>query len=396
MQSSVNGTRKISKDFALPVEFERGLLHGMMQGLVPLDTVQREELSREGAMVWDGLSSLANATPPFSMSSVVSAMVDIRGYQRAECTEIVKGVLAQKIGAEGTEIIDALRDKQALWDLINAANEQLRVGRMDQGELLAAMETSKRSTKLVPAATYLKDGIPPDPTGMKLPWPEVNKATGGLIGMWAIGGEGGTGKSTLALQLAATYAADGGKVLYYDFENGLQVMLNHLGHAFKNRTTQLIDACGRIYFRDSIRTLNDDLREIGGPCLVVVDSVQKLPTQVQHRRAGLDQWIVKFESLKKKGHNVILLSEKNRASAGEARQSGFKETSEIEYSADMGAQILEIDEGVIEFHIVKNRHRKNKGFITTLVWEDWKYVEAEYDGNTEDPSPDRRKNAWQD
>lgn len=395
MQNSISGTRPISrKSFALPVELERGLLHGMMQGLVPRETVERDELSREGQFVWDALGTLANATPPFTMKSVVSAMVDVLGHERAEATSIVKDVVAEKIGAEGAALVEALRNKQALFNLVNVAGEQLATGVMDTAALLAAMENTPKRVGLHPASEFLRDGIPPDPTGLALPWPTITDVTGGLMGMWAIGGQGGTGKSTLALQLAATYAKSGGKVLYYDFENGLSVMLNHLGHAFEKQMPALLDVCSRLYFRDSIRTLTDDLAALKDPCLVVVDSVQKLPTQVQYRRTGLDQWITRFEALKKKGHTVILLSEKNRASEGVARQSGFKETSEIEYSADMGAQIIQTGEGEIEWHIVKNRHRKTHGFVTTLLWRNWRYDELRQD--SEEPSQGPRRNAWED
>jgi len=47
----------------------------------------------------------------------------------------------------------------------------------------------------------------------------------------------------------------------------------------------------------------------------------------------------------------------------------FKESGEIEYACSLGAQMQgEPDDpsGPVKFHIVKNRHRKQKGYIVTL------------------------------
>lgn len=365
----------------------------MMQGLVETDVVEEDELSREGQMVYKAILALEGTPPPYTQKAVLSAAVDVLGLHQAEVKKILGEVAKEKIGAEGKTLINSLRDKQALAALVNEASAQLGEGRLDHMALLATLEGSTR-TEMKPASDHLADGIPPDPTGVIVPgFEQIMQASGGVFGMWALGGEPGAGKSTIALKIARAFAEQDKPVLYYDFENGINAMLNHLGHAVGKDLDALRKITERIYFRDTAKTLHEDLQTIAAPCLVVVDSIQKLPTNVEYRRVGLDRWIVRFEALKKKGHTVLLLSEKNRGSYGDAKQSGFKETSEIEYAADLGAQLIEIDEGVVEFHIVKNRHRQKKGLISTLVWNNWSY-EEERGGCG--PKTQRNENEWHD
>lgn len=188
------------------------------------------------------------------------------------------------------------------------------------------------------------------------------------MGMWAVASEAGVGKSTLAVQLAVEYGRVG-PVLYYDMENGPEVMLYRVGKRYGGDVTKARQATKNIYFRESIRSLSDDLRSMGKrKCLVVVDSLQKLPTSVDNRRSSLDVWVHRFERLKKQGHTVILISEKNREQYGEATQRGFKETGEIEYSADFGFHLLP-EKGMDTMSkviIVKNRHRPHSGSVCYL------------------------------
>jgi KaiC/GvpD/RAD55 family RecA-like ATPase len=176
------------------------------------------------------------------------------------------------------------------------------------------------------------------------------------------------GKSTLAVQLAVEYGRVG-PVLYYDMENGPEVMLYRVGKRYGGDVAKARQATKNIYFRESIRSLSDDLRSMGKrKCLVVVDSLQKLPTSVDNRRSSLDVWVHRFERLKKQGHTVILISEKNRDQYGEATQRGFKETGEIEYSADFGFHLLPEKnmDTMSKVIIVKNRHRPHSGSVCYL------------------------------
>lgn len=164
--------------------------------------------------------------------------------------------------------------------------------------------------------------------------------------------------------------------MYYDFEQGQEAMLSHLGLAFRRDVKLVKKATKQIYLRDSLRTLQDDLRSCPPPALVVVDSIQKAPTSIEFRRLGLDQWIHRFEAIKRRGYTVLGVSEVQRGLYGEFRKrgvpqgrlSGFKESGEIEYAADIGIQLFQSEQGEhdVEVHVVKNRHRPNRGHLVTL------------------------------
>jgi hypothetical protein len=190
------------------------------------------------------------------------------------------------------------------------------------------------------------------------------------MNMWAIGGEPGVGKSTLACQISLI-AGQHMPVLYYDFENGTNVLVSHMYTGLKQDKERLTKYTQRLYMRESIRTLEADLISVPAPALIVVDSLQKLPTRTDQRRTGLDQWVHRFEQLKKRGYTVILLSELNRGGyqgAGGKIKYSYKETGEIEYSGDFCIELRESrkDKELTELWVVKNRHFQEKGHIVNL------------------------------
>ena len=75
----------------------------------------------------------------------------------------------------------------------------------------------------------------------------------------------------------------------------------------------------------------------------------------------------KLEALKKYGHHVIFISEKGRASYGNPSMSGSKETGEIEYAGDAVYDVMKVSEDTSEPWVVKNRHYKFTGMLTSLV-----------------------------
>jgi hypothetical protein len=70
----------------------------------------------------------------------------------------------------------------------------------------------------------------------------------------------------------------------------------------------------------------------------VVDSLQKLPMDLEDRRAGVDAWIRLLERLRHE-HDaaVLLISEIKRDQKGQytAHEAAFKESGGIEYAADL-------------------------------------------------------------
>jgi hypothetical protein len=217
------------------------------------------------------------------------------------------------------------------------------------------------------------------PEGLPIPClTQVTEATGGLFGVWLIGGEPAAGKSTLALQISLSVGRRR-PVLYYDFEQGSSVIKWHVHKALGGDKHKIEEATRQLYIRHSMASLESDLDMLDCPCLVVVDSVQKVASSVTYRRESLEQWVHKLEALKKYGHHIILVSEKNRGTYGNASLQGYKETGELEYAADTAFDMLKPDEedgSRTDLHITKNRHYPKRGFITTLKRQNsWWFVE---------------------
>lgn len=339
----------------------------MLHGAVPFEIVKKEELSRTGQYVHESLDRLRkSAKPPYDHNAVLSMAVEVLGAETDDVRPYLKRLAVASAGKEVGEIIRALRDRQVLIDIVNSASEQLERCTLDKNSLLQCFDV-QRVDSIVPLSQLVGDVIPDPPTGVALKsLPCLTRATGGVFGMWAIAGEPAVGKSALALQIAL-HVSQVKPVLYYDFENGLSSMLHRLGSAVGG-AEKLKKATERFYLRESIKFLDTDLAQFDPPALIVVDSVQKLPTSVEFRRTSLDKWVHKLEMLKKRGYDVLLLSEKGREQYGNASISGFKETGEIEYSADTGIQLLQGDDkDHVELHIVKNRHRKTTGHVSTIV-----------------------------
>lgn len=358
----------------LSSELEQLVMSAVIEGLVPLSTVQAGELSKPGQMVHKALTRLLKNKPvaePLPYKVVLSTCVDGLGFDRDDVGPYLQKVQKSKASIHTKKLLETVQNKQRLVNLINAASEQLAEGNLDIPGLYSVLEKSAPKQKLSTVADDFKDGIPDMPSGIPFHHlPGLSEATGGIFGMWAVAGEPGVGKSTFGMQMAV-YAARHIPVLYYDFENGAQVILHRLGRALggKKKLKQIRNLTKNLYLRESISTLDADLLAVPAPALIVIDSLQKLPADPHHRRTTLDKWILKLERLKKDhGYSVLLLSEKDRGSYESPTLRGFKESGEIEYSADFGAQLIRDKEApmLLEFHVVKNRHRPVLGHAVTL------------------------------
>lgn len=91
-----------------------------------------------------------------------------------------------------------------------------------------------------------------------------------------------------------------------------------------------------------------ELRSLAGPSakiLVIIDSLQKLPVELSRdRRSGIDGWLRMLETLKSELDLAILMvSELKRPSGGKAYEptgTSFKETGDIEYTADLALLLV--------------------------------------------------------
>jgi len=354
-------------------DLELLVLNALMRGVLPPRAVRANELSKEGRYVWQAIKRLSGGSEgPFAPRTVFVTATDVLGGDPEHLRDYIRKADTCGDGLEGGALLRSIRQKQQLLALINEASEQLGSGQYNPGVLAEITATDDRANGLEPLVKYVSETLPELPKGPGIKsLPRLSEVSGGVFGFWAIGGEPGIGKSTLALQIAVSLQRVV-PVMYYDFEQGREALLSHLALALDKDVRAVRQATGQLYLRDTLRTLTADLQQIKPPALIIVDSIQKAPTSQEFRRVGLDNWVHKFEALKRRGYSVIGVSELGRASYQEAQKKGmpkaklggFKESGEIEYAADFGVQLTKSDYGEgVEVYVVKNRHRPYKGMI---------------------------------
>lgn len=377
--------RKPRKFISLSPDLERAILNGIIQGYANSESVAPEELSKPGRIVLAVLRDFATQKipTPYPPEHIVLAATNLFGGGKEAFTDYLRVISETQAGQAPSEILRKVRDKQVLLDIINEASEQLSSNTLDVSLLsgLCARESVGVTGK--PVSASLDGGWPDPPQGLELgSLPRLQEVTGGIHGMWAVAGTPGSGKSTLAWQLTLDIGRHT-PVLYYDFENGFSYLMDRTREIFNGDKARAQKATSRIYYRDSIRTLDYDLSQVHPPALVCIDSVQKLPSNVEFRRSGLDRWVHRLELLKHRGYFVLLISEVGRAQYDADPFIGaFKETGEIEYSADVGLQLIEMS-NLVELHVVKNRHRPFRGLVAPLqrravkwLWKELTPVES--------------------
>lgn len=223
-------------------------------------------------------------------------------------------------------------------------------------------------------------------------FPRLDAALDGIHGINVVGGAPKVGKSLFMIQIATEMAMRGMPVLYYDFENGrqkiLQRTLSRLGRmevsALRNRQ---LDSAEQIRFDEAcrnIRRLLTTFRVVNDRKLtpellrrhidfirhetardytvVVIDSLHKLPFKdFSERRTGIDAWLRQLEAIRDELQvSFLVISELSRGDGGTYREEPhlgiFKGSGDIEYSAD-NAMVLYPDSGVEADN--NDRHRLN-------------------------------------
>lgn len=359
------------KKVTLSNDLEYTVLHAIARGAVPPDVVSSDELSKAGRIVYKAVESLlaAGNKPPITSNSIGVFSVDVLGAPRDPIRQYLQAMDTASAGVEAKDILQKVRDKQTLVDVINEAGAMLQKGVLDAGLLTTRLTSDTASRgEVTPISKRLGDKFPDPPAGIGIDSLKlITRATGGLYGMWVISGEPGAGKTALAWQVALDV---GQKIpaIYYDHENGFEVLMDRTKQLTNGDLNKAKHLLRMVYHRDSIRSLDSDLGVVAPPAVLVIDPVQKLPGSMEFKRASLDRWVHKLEHLKKRGYHVIMISEVPRSQYGQDAYIGaFKESGEIEYSADTAIQLLPGREnGAVEVHIVKNRHRPFKGYAAML------------------------------
>ena len=201
----------------------------------------------------------------------------------------------------------------------------------------------------------------------------------GLQGIVGILGGPKACKSTLALQVALYNAALGNPVLYIDRENGLMSMRERIicsyhnvpwtdfcrrsgeqkAQAFKSLTRLPLLLVNRPFTTDDLESWTDSLVAAAPKkALLVLDSLHKLPMELDNMRTSIDKWLLFLDQLKLK-HNrkltIIVTCEKARGKYDNAFKDGAKESGRIEYTLEQQLDMRNED-GQIIMECTYNRH----------------------------------------
>ncbi len=365
---------KKNKVFKINTDLELSILKAIAEGLTSPSTLSPEEISKEGRAVLRAVTHLINngAEPPLRTSAIYLASKKIFGGDEKSLSKYLRHLRKTSLGDDASAIIQVMKDKDVLVQIVNEAGEQLKEGSpnfLRFSTLLADREDIGGGKKIKSLADKLGEDFPPPPHGPAIKsLPKLSKASNGVCGIWALGGDPGVGKSTLALQLALEMN-EHMPVLYYDLDGtGLDWFIERGKHIYES-TKRFKRHTAHLYIRNGIVSLDSDLMRTKAPALIVIDSLQTLPTNLSHRRSSLDKWLGDFKSIHKRGYTIILVSEVGRNSYGDPGLDSFKETGAIEYACSFGCILsgdTEEEDEPVEVHVVKNRHGKRKGNIVDL------------------------------
>jgi len=352
---------------------EQSLLKAISEGLTSTSTLEPEELSKPGRAVLRAVTHLIRngAETPLTPSAIYITSRKIFGGEKKHLTKYLRSLESITLGSDARAVLQTMRDKDTLVHIVNEAGKQLADGVPNflhlSGILERRLEMGGR--KIESLASLVDKDWPDPPHGPAIrSMQKVSLATNGICGIWALGGYPGIGKSTVALQLAFEMERKM-DVLYYDLDGTGTDWFIERGRQIFHSTAKFKEHSKNLYIRTNIETLDQDMMRVQTPAMIVIDSLQTLPTNLSHRRSSLDKWLVSFKAMFKKGFTIILVSELNRDSYREPSMSAFKETGAIEYTCSLGVILdgePDEEEEPIEFHIVKNRHNKRKGVITEL------------------------------
>jgi replicative DNA helicase len=206
--------------------------------------------------------------------------------------------------------------------------------------------------------------------GIQTGFPKLDAALDGLRGINIMGGPPKAGKSCFFMQISSEIARRKVPVIYYDFENGRQkiylrtlVRTSNLpekrirsGQLTPQESATLQTAlealddmlpCFRVVtdrqlspeiMRRHIDFIQHESRQ--DDLLIVLDSLHKLPFKsLTERRTGIDFWLRQIEAIRDEYRACFLvISELSRGKEGgygaKPDMSSFKESGDIEYSAD--------------------------------------------------------------
>lgn len=317
-----------------------------------------------------------------SHPAIIERMKDA-GVMEPDAVEGLKRVLLtieKHRGKQSAAVINGL------WAQRQALSVMERIRNMEPSEVAAAVPSMMQAfeevekSKVKGMADYLKEGFQKDiernSTPMQTGFSFLDDDGGLYAGLYAIAAAPGTGKTTLCHQIADQVAANGEHSLYFTLE---QTPCEMVSKSLSRYATQFCDdfqksknalsakniRCGltspavnkaiekymsdignrmTVYssvfatkVNDVVRIAKAYARKNNVRPLVVVDYLQALsPTIQQDIRLNIDYAMQELKKLANCGFPVIVISSTNRSSNnGEGSNDAFKESSGIEFTADV-------------------------------------------------------------
>lgn len=226
------------------------------------------------------------------------------------------------------------------------------------------------------------------------PFHLFNAKTGGIKGLTGLLAIPKCGKSTMCMQIGHYAASQGTQVLYCDFENGVFEILKRtlqagkiiqcerpeeLDEMVKNLDPENLRGWAENYHVYDTRTIRDpESLKARIPknkkCLVIIDSLQKMPMLCEGKRESIDTWLISLNALKSENCHILFISEMNRAGFQnrDSLTSG-KESSGIEYTADSILRLLPGKEsGIYDLNLLLSRNTAS-GTIGTYGLTKYRY-----------------------
>ncbi len=316
--------------------------------------------------------------------------------QNSQEADISMRLLASRIGYKVRPFRwpAGLAKEYNLWQL---AKEKKGKTGLVVSKMIAASQafspfaTPKREYEKFKEQILLEGGT--EYSSLRCGFPLLDKALDGIHGINIIGGAPKTGKSTFLIQAATAMACNKIPILYYDFENGRQKILQRTLCRLSRLSTEQIrfqkfspdeeqrykEASAQMqemlhYFRvindrqvtpEIMRRHIDFIRHETNSryTVVVIDSLHKLPFKdFSERRTGIDAWLRQMESIRDELHvSFLVISELSRGDGRSYKETPhlgvFKGSGDIEYSAD-NAMVLYPDWEKLENGGQQNRQNR--------------------------------------
>lgn len=346
------------KKLTLPADMEAGLVVAYSQGLVTPTVFRAYKLSPLGDTLYGMIHHLRAQGAETVSSEVIQRFGRDAGLNTAELADYLAAGKSGSVACPSAA--KAWAKVETVHRIQQVAAKQLGSWKVDLAEFteLLAVDFREHDAVELFASEAQWDAVDPVFNGLPLrDFPSLTEASGGFHGVWAVGGRPAVGKSALGLQLALSLPATT-QIYYCSYELSVDEVRRRLKRDYTYADAKRVEIIhtkyqSKIDFCQFVETKPQG-------SVFLIDSLQKLPTLAEFRRIGLDEWLLIFEAMKLRGYHFILLSESNS-------NGGFKETSEIEYTADLGLVMDDPDRtGLPQIYIVKNRHRGTYGLLCSL------------------------------